>query len=130
MEPIYQPVKIEVRLMNPDQLSKLATFCREQELHYTPIPPESFVAVQFDTTPKQPKKAFRDYCGPAWLNPKGETSQRGVYNYLRQYIKLHSLTQPDGRIMLPPGLQTALGIKVQYITDSHLIPLSKNVFDA
>ncbi len=129
MEPIYQPVKMEVRLMNPTHLSKLVAFCTEQRIPYTAIAPESFVPVEFDTTPKIPTKAFRDYCGPTWLNPKGETSQRGVYNYLQHYIKLHNLRQQDGRIMLPPGLQTALGVKVQYVSDSQLIPLSKNVFE-
>lgn len=123
-----EPVKIEVRVKSPEEFSKLIAFCDQEGIFYKPVAAAAFTPVNSDNAPQIPVKCFADFCGHAWLNPKGEMTPRNVYDFLQKFITTHKLRRPDGTISVPKVLQDALRIKQGYISELDLAVLSKSVF--
>jgi hypothetical protein len=123
-----EPIKVEVRVKNPEEFTKLITFCNEQGIFYVPVAAAAFAPTNSDNAARTPVKVFADFCGHAWLNPKGEMTPRNVYDFLQKFIVTHKLKRPDGTISAPKVLQDALRIQKPFLSELDVAVLSKSVF--
>lgn len=95
---VYAPVKVEVVLNSPTDLTKLLLFCHDNKLYVIPSAAANFTPLLFDKTLRKPTKAFAELCGPEWMTPKKEISADGVYQFLKTYIHNHGLRDAAGAI--------------------------------
>jgi len=112
----------------PEEFSKLIAFCTENSIAYVPVAAVAFAPSNSDNAARVPQKCFSDFCGHAWLNPKGEMTPRNVYDFLQKFIATHNLKRPDGSISVPKVLQDALRITKPFISELDIAILSKSVF--
>ena len=123
-----EPVKVEVRVNTPEEFSKLIAFCTENSITYIPVAAAAFAPSNSDNAARVPQKCFSTFCGPSWLNPKGEMTPRNVYDFLQKFIATHKLARPDGSISVPKVMQDALRIQKPFVSELDIAILSKSVF--
>ena len=122
------PVKIQVSVATAEQLSKLLSFCAIEGFPVTPAAAAFFTPDPFDTKPRKPTAAFKEFCGSPWLNRKGEISPADVYDYIKSYVRIARLEAPDGTIVLPEELRTALATEKGVVYSYELHSLVAGAF--
>lgn len=125
---VADPVKIEVSVATAEQLSKLLSFCAAEGLQVTPTAASFFTPDPFDTKPRKPTPAFKEFAGSPWLNRKGEISPVDVYILIRNYVRVARLEAPDGRITLPEELRVALATEKGVVYSYELHSLVAGAF--
>jgi hypothetical protein len=103
-QPLYHPIKVEVTLTCPEELTKLLLFCHDNRLQAVPQAAAQFTPLLFDRTPRKPIPALVELCGPEWLNPKKMLSPYDTYQFLKDYILKHNLRDSAGVIRFSPTL--------------------------
>lgn len=99
------PVKMEVTVSSPEELSLLLAFCHQNHL---PVISCAAAATPFQLSDKlqKPPAAFKELCGGPWLTPKGLISQKEAHAFLQNYVKANRLIGPDSLIQLDSALQS------------------------
>jgi hypothetical protein len=105
----YSPLKVEVTVSNPTQLTDLIEFCRMKELPYRMQDAAVFAPSLFDPVLRVPTAPFKGLCGPEWLTPKGLISVKGAYQFLVNYVKVHGLLNENGLVTMDEAMLRVFG---------------------
>lgn len=105
----YSPLKVEVTVSNPTQLTDLIEFCRMKELPYRMQDAAVFAPSLFDPVLRVPTAPFKGLCGPEWLTQKGLISVKGAYQFLVNYVKVHGLLNENGLVTMDEAMLRVFG---------------------
>jgi hypothetical protein len=126
----YTPLKIEVTVSSPAQLTDLIELCRAHEIHYKMLDAAVFAPGLFDDTLKTPTPAFKELCGPEWLTPKGKISVSGAFQFLRNYVRVHGLLDENGVVTMTTLLLSVFGAQhPKLIHQTDLLRLAESVLN-
>jgi len=81
------------------------------------------------TVVRTPSKAFKQFCGAAWLTSRGMISRSGALNHVKQHIQSRGLEKSE-TIILDDALKTALNTAADYIPSYTLETLIEGVFNS